>query len=113
MPTVTLGIESDGDDLTLEVKAQMVTCSVSLDRCAILHVMTAQRGNIEMGIYSIDHDPKWQIRPTMKVLSELEAAGKVKYGKPKVSMMAYRYHALNTQHKMVKQDAVAAQGSLF
>lgn len=113
MPTVTLGTESDINDLSLEVKTEQVECSVSLRHYPASYMETKQSSVIEMGIHSIDHAPQWQIRPTMKVMSELEAASKVKYGKPKVSMLAYRYHMLNVSKKAVKQDDVAAQGSLF
>lgn len=107
-----LSVSSGDEDIALSVHVCLLECTARLsNRHFLLASHVAPVG--EMGITKIDQVPEFNLRPTMKVIAELDAAAKVKYGTPKVSFAAYRYKMLKPKESRATPQVNQVQPSLF
>lgn len=113
MSYADIAMESGGDDVKLSVESEIIECSVKLNCPLDFLGPTPPRMHPDLGMATIKHDPAWQIRPTMRILAEIDAAEKVKYGKPKMSIHACRFYSLKASGQTVKPENTARQESLF
>lgn len=112
--SVSIEIGEGHDTVSVSAHVKQVECRATIDRWLFAFGVSRSKRRGDIEVYAIDCFPEWQIKPTMSVMAEIDAASRIKYGKPKMSIHACRYHhMIKMRDASNEQKSSSQQGSLF